>query len=288
VSPPIFVHVPKTAGSTLRTVISENYKPDQILSLHGDPKEVLVSCAARIGKADSYHFIQGHIPYGVHRFLNVGGERYFTFLRDPVTRFLSEIAHVVRHSDVSFHSVLADPSLSKNEVISRALDICYFRNTMVHFISGTFSTEAISLNQLGSAIDNLWKFEFVGVAEEFELSLLVMGKKLGWRHLVPQRCNVRPEGAEFIDPELKVRLDRALAYDRMLYVIAQEHLDISKRKYGVLLEDAACELSELIKLQEAEYPDAKFIAKWGVTQVPLGSYNSRIKAGTSLHRWINE
>lgn len=287
-SPPIFVHVPKTAGSTLRTVILENYQPDHVLSLHGDPKEVLVSCAAQIGKTNSYRFIQGHVPYGVHRFLNVGGERYFTFLRDPVSRFLSEIAHVVRHPDVSFHSVLADPSLSKDEVISRALDICYFRNTMVHFISGTFSTETISLSQLGAAIDNLWRFEFVGLAEEFELSLLLMGKKLGWRHLVPQKCNVRPEGAEPVDTALKTRLDRALAYDRMLYVIAQEHLDRSKRKYGAFLEDAACELSELVRVQEVEYPDAKFIAKWGVTQVPLGSYNSRIKAGTSLYRWINE
>lgn len=159
---------------------------------------------------------------------------------------------------------------------------------MVHFMSGAFTTEDISMSQLGVAIDNLWNSEFVGLTEKFEVSMLIMAKKLGWRYVVPQKCNVRPDPNEAVAPELRTRIDRALAYDRMLYAVAKEHLAKNIKKYGQLLEDAAFQLNEIIKIQSTEYPDAKFIAKWGVTEVPLRNYHARIEEGTPLYRWLNE
>lgn len=288
-NPPIFIHIPKTAGSTLRTLITENYAADEVLSLYGDPKEILVAAAAQMGRTDTYRLIQGHTPYGTHRFLGIREPRYFTFLRDPVERLLSDIAHATRDEEHRFHRELAASGLSEDQRISVALDIPYYRNAIAHYVSGTFTTETISMTQLGVAIDNLWASEFVGVSEQFEVSLLIMAKKLGWQHVVPQKCNVRPDARKAVEPALKTRLDRALAYDRMLYAVAQDHLNQSRRHYGPLLDEAGAQLAELINQQEHEHPETRY-SKYLVgeaTQVALGNYHARIDVGSPLHRWLN-
>lgn len=287
---PIFIHIPKTAGSTLRTLITENYEAHQVSSLYGDPKEILVAAAEQMAGKEKYRLIQGHIPYGTHRFLNVRNPRYFAFLRDHVTRFLSDVAHAVRRNDHGFHHILAEPGLSEDQRISKALDIRYYRNTMTHYMSGAFMTEDISMSQLGVAIDNLWNCEFIGLSEDFEASILIMAKKLGWQYVIPQKCNVRPDQGKPVSPELRARLDRALAYDRMLHAVAQEHLAENKKRHGPLLDDAASQLAELVRMQDTEHPDAQF--SWhrvGQTlKVPLAQYRARIEKGSPLYRWLNE
>lgn len=287
--PPIFVHIPKTAGSTLRTLMTANYAPNEILHLYGDPKEILATAAAHIGKTTSYRLIQGHTPYGTHRFLGLPNARYLTFLRDPIDRFLSDIAHTLRHSDHTFHTTLAAPGLSRDQIISKALDINHYRNTMTQYVSGSFSTEVISLTQLGTAIDNLWKSEFVGLTEHFEASLLIMAKILGWKQIIPQKMNVRPDLHETTPPELKTKLNRALAYDHMLYAIAQEHFARNRKKNGTILEEAAIQLNGIIKKQEIEHPQAQFNIYWvgDATQAPLEEQNVLIAKNSPLHRWLH-
>lgn len=282
---PIFVHIPKTAGSTLRTLITANYAPDHILNLHGNPKEILVTAAAHIGKTAPYRLIQGHTPYGTHRFLGLRAARYFTFLRDPVDRFLSDVAHTVRHAHHSFHQVIANPDLSRDERISKALDINYYRNNMTQFVSGSFTTEVISMTHLGIAIDNLWNSEFVGITEKFDISLLIMAKKLGWKIIVPQKSNVRPDQEEPLTPERRASLEKALAYDRMLYAVAQEHLAQTQKQYGSLLEEAAIQMSSLIQQQEAEHPGIQFhLYQVGdKLQVPT----AQIEENSPLYRWLH-
>lgn len=283
---PIFVHIPKTAGSTLRTLITANYAPHQVLNLYGDPKEILAKAATHIGKTLNHRLIQGHTPYGTHRFLGLRTARYFTFLRDPIDRFLSDIAHAERHSENNFHHVFATSGLSRDEKISKALDIAYYRNSMTHFVSGTFSTEPISMTQLGHAIDNLWDSEFVGITEKFDISLLIMAKKLGWKNIIPQKSNVRPDQEEPLTQARRASLERALAYDRMLYTVAQEHLAESQKQYGSLLEEAANQMSELIRKQDTEFPGIQFDLYLVGDEIKISAMQP--EKNSPLHRWLNE
>ncbi len=288
--PPIFVHIAKTAGSTLRTLITANYAPEHVITLNGDPKEILKEAVAYVGKTESYRLIYGHTPYGTHRFLGIRQPRYYTFLRDPVERFLSDIAHTIRHADHNFHTALTEPGLSRDQIISRALDINYYRNNMVQFVSGSFTTEVVSMSHLGVAIDNLWGSEFVGVTEQFNSSLLIMAKRLGWKYIIPQKVNVRPDVAEDISPELRARLERALAYDCALYAAAQEHLAESQRKYGQLLVEAASQLAEIIDMQQVDHPDVQFLT-YQVGQdrcIPTDRYDALIGCNSPLSRWMCE
>lgn len=225
------------------------------------------------------------MPYGTHRFLGLKTARYFTFLRDPISRFLSDIAHTVRHSDHNFHSALASPDFSLEERISKALDINYYRNNMTQFVSGSFTTEVISLIHLGTAIDNLWSSEFIGITEHFDISMLIMAKKLGWKTVIPQKVNVRPDQEEPITAQRRASLDRALAYDRMLYAVAQEHLEKTRKHYGLLLEEAALQLSDLMRQQDFENPDVQFERYQVGEMIKVPSIH--LAPHSPLHQWLH-
>ncbi|MER2540059.1 MAG: hypothetical protein ABTQ26_12535, partial [Azonexus sp.] len=77
---PIFVHIPKTAGSSIRTLISSNYSEMEVLSLYGSHLEILQQSRTHIGNLSQFRLIQGHTPYGTHRFLGSQNPRYFSFL----------------------------------------------------------------------------------------------------------------------------------------------------------------------------------------------------------------
>lgn len=82
----IFLHIPKTAGSSLRQIVEQEYPGDDCLSIytHRTP-EFLASIQEDVPKAKA---IYGHFSYGIHEFLGIHG-RYVTFVRNPINRVLS-------------------------------------------------------------------------------------------------------------------------------------------------------------------------------------------------------
>lgn len=286
---PIFMHIPKTAGSTLRTLMTSNYEPCQVLNLYGDDHKVLIDATAHVGKLNNYRLIQGHVPYGIHRVLGLRAARYFTFVRDPVERFISDVAMGVRDEPHGFHQVLAAPGITYEQRLEKAMQLIYYRNHMTQYYSGSFFTEAISMGLLNTAIDNLWCSEFVGLTDDFEASILIMAKKLGWHRIIPQKCNVRPDGELPLSTELHARIRKELAYDYALYAVAQEHYSICKRQYGVLLLEAADQLAGIMRKQSAEHPQAQY-GTYLVGQpvsVPLNEYDDLIVSGSPLARWLS-
>ena len=88
----IFLHIPKTAGSTLNFILDAHYTPENSFAtsqtwLHPegslDGFEMLTETErARI------ELLNGHMGLGLHRHLPQPA-RYLTVLRDPVERVLS-------------------------------------------------------------------------------------------------------------------------------------------------------------------------------------------------------
>lgn len=284
---PIFLHVPKTAGSSIRTLITANYQTGAVLNLYGDRAEILATCREHLGKLSSTRLVQGHAPHGCHRFLDIRSPQYFFFLREPVARTLSDIEFGRRNRDHGFHAILADPALSATQRIEKARNLIYYRNNMCHFVSGAFFTREISLLEFNLAVDNLWNSAFVGITEHTEESILIMGRMLGWKYFVPQRCNVSPHPTEDTPQELHTSCASFLEYDLHLYQVALDLFEGTARRYGDHLEEAAHQLRELLREQSLAHPDlASSVYLMGAPLgIPIHHYAGSIPKDSPLARW---
>lgn len=198
----VFVHVPKTAGSTLSWIIQRNYpaertiiiQPDEMLRKYQDFQALSVDARRRL------LCITGHVPFGVHRWLPQGAG-YITMLRDPIEWTLSFHTFVQR---MPFFD--QDPDLAAFRGV-RGLDLDGFVDFLIRSNMADMQTRQISgqmelpnflppyepmtSDALDCAKQNLRaNFECVGVVERFDESLLFMKRKLGWRKIYYQRLNV--------------------------------------------------------------------------------------------------
>ena len=85
----IFVHVPKTAGQTVDLIMHRQFPAEEIYFVKKDIQaSYLAFQQMDPAHRARYRAIKGHIPYGVHEFID-GPYAYFTFLRDPIERTIS-------------------------------------------------------------------------------------------------------------------------------------------------------------------------------------------------------
>ncbi len=86
-----FLHIPRTAGTTLNTVIRNNFAPETLISIY-DREDYRTHAAHSVEELRSVRLIQGHLllqSYDPPLFYG-RPVRVFTFLREPVSRLISE------------------------------------------------------------------------------------------------------------------------------------------------------------------------------------------------------
>lgn len=198
----VFLHVPKTAGSTLRSIIQHQYPEDRSLRFEGAGlvKQYEAFQAMPEDMRRRLNCVVGHMPYGAHCWLPQGA-RYITMLRDPVEWTLSFHAYMRRMPFLSQNPDFAAFRGVCNLDLDGFLDFLVHSN-MVNLQTRVISGQIVLLNLLppyepmtNDALDrakyNLRvNFECVGVVERFDESLLVMKRKLGWGKIYYRRLNV--------------------------------------------------------------------------------------------------
>ena len=93
----IFLHIPKTAGTTLNRIIEWQYSPLAIFTM--DPYRIRAT-AERLkrlpeGRRRRLRVVRGHLFYGIHEFLPQGAT-YITMLHEPLARTLSAYYFILR------------------------------------------------------------------------------------------------------------------------------------------------------------------------------------------------
>jgi hypothetical protein len=103
----IFLHLPKTAGHTLYSLLTKALKPS--IGIYGDNEgETLRRFLALPQRdRDMLHLAYGHMPYGLHRFVRQRCH-YVVFLRHPVDRVISAYYFVKRVPEHPLHNRLKD------------------------------------------------------------------------------------------------------------------------------------------------------------------------------------
>ncbi len=198
------VHIPKTAGVSVRNILKEHYGSGfvqyywQITDAWGQTLENVPSEA---------RCVHGHYQTNVLTGLFPQAE-LITWVRDPVERVISSYHHRLRDPDWR-HPVcveLHEKKLSLEQYAALPL----VRNEMTGFFGSKRPED----------------FLFIGVVEDFELSLLAMKRMLGIPAADVRRDNGNPDkNADFyaIDPRVRRKIERYNESDMSLYEKCLQH-----------------------------------------------------------------
>lgn len=174
--------------------------------------------------------VMGHFRYGYHRFSSRPA-RYFTFVRNPLDHLLSTYHYTFDHPE-KFPALPAEtPGLM--EFASGN----YGNNLQMRFISGIDDITGRENEVLEKAKENLrTKFEFIGLTEEFDASLLMLSGKLEWKNFFYKKANEGKTRKKIKQPTAEdlVKIKELNRYDEQLYQYAKELFEKQKRDYSSL------------------------------------------------------
>ncbi len=181
----IFLHIPKTAGTSVRQIVRKEYPGRQCLFIYSHTPEFFASIRPHLPAARA---IYGHVSYGIHEVLGIRG-RYVAFLRDPVRRVVSFYGHQARKRDSEFYGQIKK-GLTLREMLRSG--VCHqVNNHMVRIISGHEGVEPTDDTAVfRRAVDNIERsFEMVGLVERLPESLALLGKQMGFKkpYRIPRR-----------------------------------------------------------------------------------------------------
>jgi len=183
---------------------------------------------------EQYQVFKGHMRFGLHEILPPPVE-YITFLRDPVKRAHSHYKMLRRKKIIPPDPII---NLSKSDWnLANYPELCYsFDNGQTRTLAGVdpdLPFGACSEKHLHMALENMDRhFKFVGLTEQFNLSLMLLGRVYGWKwHFYV------PDNVACIDffqlPSVVIEAIRDLnRFDFELYRHAQERLQRWADNYG--------------------------------------------------------
>lgn len=229
---PVFLHISKCAGHTVRSLLHGNYagRPsiDNIirgaLSVNGQAKvpasgdeDVALLVAEIRARQDDLAFVATTLSYGVHHFLD-RPVSYFTLLRDPVERCVSYwyFAHRVRATHPAWS--LFEAHGFDLERILASVDGIHLCNQQTRAVSGTCRID-VGPEELQLAKERIENdFAFVGTVERFEDSVRELAEIFGWRHLFSPALHVGDKSdAGLLPPRAREIFTRANLVDLELY-----------------------------------------------------------------------
>lgn len=222
----VFVHIPKTAGSSLREVLLRQYPPRRGRTFWiVDPvKDSAWLASLPEEERARLSLVEGHMYYGVHELLPRPCV-YLTMLRDPMERVLSYYSHIRSREDHFLYEAARE--LTLGACIERGLTV-ELDNFMVRALSSlrhaNVPVGGVTREMLEEAKAHLDGM-YLGLTERFEESLAWFAARLGWRGLggwrgaATARANitaarVRREDLSRSDVEM---VEGANAYDTELY-----------------------------------------------------------------------
>jgi len=251
-----FLHIPKTAGTTLISILDSFFDYDTIY-----PEQLWHNLLKnRLTDFSKCRLIRGHFGFGLCRLLPKKPV-IMTMLRNPVDRYISGIEHKIRDPDPRFEpksemkhksplEILNDPESSGFEdlqcrQIGLDPDILSITKSWEHEELANFkypqvlqkASKKVSRDKLlQDAKTRLSEFEFVGISERFEDSVSLLFFTFGWRpiHNI-WKLNVTPKKIKKTDvpKETINRILESNQLDSKLYEFGKE---IFENRFNEMME----------------------------------------------------
>ena len=254
----VFVHIPKTGGTTFRAILAENERPERIRAfpnvfkgsggLDKAPMVQLRKARGLLDKTlrdlDGTAILRGHVPLGVREYLpryvpETREVHFLTFLREPVDRSVSHYFGICGRSRSAPGTSVSRSQLPAEPSFEDLLRGGYMHdNLQTRMLSGDPEPFGqVDDAMLERAKRNLREgLACFGITERFDESLVVVKQRLHLSSILYQtraRLNpARPRGHE-VPSEVLRAAKRCNRYDSELY------------RYACELFEAAAERQEL-------------------------------------------
>jgi Galactose-3-O-sulfotransferase len=231
----IFLHIPKTAGTTLNRIIEWQYNPLSIFTV--DPHHIRATTERFATFPEQrrrrLRVIRGHLLFGIHELIPQNST-YITLLREPVSRVLSSYNFILRRPLHPLHRKLKREHIGPKEFIQL---IPHAQNLQCRFIAGIGKAGACDDGILHMAKENLRRyFRVVGLSERFHDSLLLMAAEFGWKVPVYKSrkvATVRPT----VDSAVTEMIREHNRFDIELYQFARELFEESMERNSEAIDE---------------------------------------------------
>ncbi|MDX1416559.1 MAG: sulfotransferase family 2 domain-containing protein [Candidatus Promineifilaceae bacterium] len=196
--PAIFLHIPKTAGTTLHRIIESQYKPEELFTFGSDAHAAVEDFKRRdLQERSKIRLLRGHMAFGLHAYLP-STNQYFTILREPFARIVSYYNFILRTPDHYLYEIVDANNMSLSDLLQSRLPLM-MNDGQVRLLSGVWGNAPfgeVSDDMLETAIRNLDEyFIVVGLTEKFDQTLCLLQTALGWSSdILYKRHNVSRKG----------------------------------------------------------------------------------------------
>ncbi|MCY9664841.1 sulfotransferase family protein [Paenibacillus alginolyticus] len=216
----IHVHVPKTAGTTMQGIIRRQYdNPKDLKEIYmpwGLPESL--NAINDIDNIDEIKCIQGHFPYGIHRYFN-RSFNYIAMLRNPIEHIISVYSYILENPTIPYYNEIMKNNLTLKDFNKLKTPYGDLNNLQTRYISGVIMRD-LNLGDLERAKENvLKKFLFVGLTERFDESVFMLKQLLGWKISFYAKKNVTKlrQRQEDLPNDLLDAIYQSNEYDIELY-----------------------------------------------------------------------
>ncbi len=236
-----FLHIPKTAGSSLERILGRQYAHAMFTTKEWRPakdgtgvyeaeESIRGLFALPPAERDKFKIIKGHFHFGYASLLPADTV-YFTFLRDPVERVISTYYFALRNPRNYLHEPIVKGNLSLAD-FARSDLTPEITNDQVRRIAGVtnerpflgkYANDAEMYEAAKSHLES--HFPIVGLSERFDETILLLQRTFDWETPYYNRVNVGSNRPSTTEPEVIDIIRERNQYDLALYEFAAQRLD---------------------------------------------------------------
>ncbi len=224
----IYIHIPKTGGSTLHAIISRVYKDKERFHVKNNRELPLFDQLSDSEKLD-IKILEGHMAFGHHdKFLTPNEVNYFSMMRDPVKRIISNYNHIITRPRHDYHKELVDNNYTLKQYVESGV-IANTENAQVRLFANAINLPhgKCTKETLETAKQNVENhFSVVGINECYDETLLLIKNYYNWATPYYVRKNVGNRGSKpaDLDDETLAAIQKYNALDIELYAWVKERL----------------------------------------------------------------